>query len=103
MQQQAFRALADPTRRDILVMLRKGERNIAEVAGQFSMTRGAIQKHLNILDEGGLISTRTEGRSRINALRPEGMRNVIDWFSFFDTFWDEKLTNLKNEIEKEKP
>ena len=65
--QPIFRALADPTRRDILLMLRDREMTIAEVAGNFDMTRAAVKKHLTVLSDGGLITVHTKGRERINA------------------------------------
>lgn len=96
-----FRALADPTRRNILYMLAKDEMTIAEVADNFQMTRAAVKKHLAILHDGDLITVRTSGRTRVNALNPDGLRRVVDWFSYFDAFWDDHLSALKSEIEKD--
>ncbi|MEP5154501.1 metalloregulator ArsR/SmtB family transcription factor [Planktotalea sp.] len=101
-EQQGFRALADPTRRGILHLLAEQDLTIAEVADNFQMTRAAVKKHLTILQEGDLITTRTDGRSRVNALNPDGLKRVHDWFSFFDAFWDDRLAALKTEIEKDK-
>ncbi|MEM9797121.1 MAG: metalloregulator ArsR/SmtB family transcription factor [Pseudomonadota bacterium] len=100
-EQMGFRALADPTRRSILRLLASKEMTIAEVAENFEMTRAAVKKHLSILSEGELISVQTSGRSRVNALNPEGLKSVFDWFSYFDAFWDERLNTLKSEIEKD--
>ncbi|WP_299672083.1 metalloregulator ArsR/SmtB family transcription factor [uncultured Roseobacter sp.] len=100
--QSAFRALADPTRRDILVMLRDRDLTIAEVAENFDMTRAAVKKHLTVLSDGGLITTRTSGRERINALNPTGIDPVMDWLTYFDIFWDDRLAKLKTEIEKDR-
>lgn len=101
MTQLAFRALADPTRRDILVMLRERDLTIAEVAGNFDMTRAAVKKHLTMLSDGGLITVETRGRERLNRFNPQGMAPVLDWLSYFDNFWDDRLTSLKQAIEKE--
>lgn len=101
MTQPLFRALADPTRRDILVMLRGGDMTIAQVADNFDITRAAIKKHLTVLSDGGLITVRTQGRERINTLNPLGMAPVHDWLSFFDAFWDERLSALKSAVEKD--
>lgn len=100
-EQFGFRALADPTRRDILRLLASNQMTIAEVAGNFDMTRAAVKKHLSILSEGGLITVQVDGRTRVNALNPDGLKRVFDWFSYFDAFWDDRLTTLKSEIEKE--
>ncbi|PVH28185.1 ArsR/SmtB family transcription factor [Pararhodobacter oceanensis] len=101
LQQHAFRALADPTRRQILALLAQREMTIAEVAGHFDMTRAAVKKHLSILHDGALIETRAEGRTRVNALRPDGLKSVANWLGAFDIFWDERLAALKSAIEKD--
>lgn len=100
-EQFAFRALADPTRRDILRMLSTSEMSIAQVANNFDMTRAAVKKHLNVLCDGGLITVRPEGRERFNALNPAGFQPIRSWISFFDQFWDDKLADLKFAIEEE--
>lgn len=100
--QLGFRALADPTRRDILRLLAQNDMTIAEVAENFQMTRAAVKKHLTILNDGNLITVRSSGRSRINTLNPDGLKQVVDWFSYFDAFWDTRLDALKSQIEKDK-
>lgn len=100
--QPLFRALADPTRRDILVMLRGEEMTIAEVAQNFDMTRAAVKKHLTVLSDGGLITTRAQGRERYNTLNPKAFAPILDWLGFFDAFWDDRLGALKSAIEKDK-
>lgn len=95
----AFRALADPTRREILMMLRERNMTVAEVARHFDITRPAVKKHLTVLEEGGLIGSTPRGRERINALRPEGLRTAAQWLRYFDQFWDERLDALRDAIE----
>ncbi len=99
--QGAFRALADPTRRDILVFLSRRDMTIGEVAGRFDITRAAVKKHLTILEEGALISVHPSGRERINRLEPLGLKTVADWLSYFNRFWDERLRSLHDAIEEE--
>ena len=99
--QPLFRALADPTRRDILLMLRDDDLTIAQVAGRFEMTRAAVKKHLTVLSDGGLITVRTQGREKYNALNPEAFAPLMDWLSYFNTFWDDRLGSLKTLIEKD--
>lgn len=99
--QQAFRALADPTRREILHMLGDGDMTIAQVSDQFDMTRAAVKKHLTVLQAGDLILVRVKGRERINTLNAAGMKPVTNWLKFFDQFWDKKLADLKAAIEKD--
>jgi DNA-binding transcriptional ArsR family regulator len=100
-EQMGFRALADPTRRSILQLLATNDMTISEVAENFAMTRAAVKKHLTILNEGNLISVQREGRTRRNALNAEGLKQLFDWFGYFEAFWDSRLDKLKSEIEKD--
>ncbi len=100
-QQDAFKALADPTRRMILMHLSSKDMTIGEVSDQFEMTRAAVKKHLNILENGELISVHKKGRERINHLETKGLKSAYEWLSYFDQFWDERLNALKNAIENE--
>lgn len=99
--QGAFRALADPTRRKILLHLGEQDMTIAEVAAQFDMTRAAVKKHLTILAEGDLISVHPKGRERINRLEPLALKSVADWLNHFNRFWDERLAQLQHAVEAE--
>jgi len=99
--QGAFRALSDPTRRSILMLLAKDEMTIAEVSGHFEMTRAAVKKHLTILQEGELISVIPAGRERINRLEPVALKRVLDWLNYFNNFWDEKLSALQKSVERD--
>jgi DNA-binding transcriptional ArsR family regulator len=100
--QPAFRALADPSRRAILMHLSGREMTIGEVAEHFTMTRAAVKKHLTILEEGKLISVHSRGRERVNRLEPANLKSAADWFDHFSQFWDERLTALKQAAENEK-
>lgn len=98
--QTAFRALADPSRRMILMHLSNRDMTIGEVASRFDMTRAAIKKHLTILEEGKLISVQSKGRERINRLEPEGLKPVSDWVDHFSRFWDDRLDRLQKAIDR---
>ena len=100
--QLTFRALADPTRRDILRLLSTQEMTIADVSDRFDMTRAAVKKHLTVLSDGGLITVTPRGRERINALNPQGFAPALNWLEYFDQFWDDRLSALKTAIEKDK-
>jgi DNA-binding transcriptional ArsR family regulator len=99
--QSTFRALADPTRREILTMLRARDMTIAQIADNFDMTRAAVKKHLTVLSDGGLITVRASGRERLNSFNPVGMTPVLEWLTYFDAFWDDRLSALKSAIEKD--
>ena len=100
--QNAFRALADPTRRNIVRLLSSQDMTIGQLTDRFDMTRAAVKKHLTILSDGGLITVEARGRERINRLEPQGMAPVLDWLSYFDQFWDDRLNSLKEAIERKK-
>nr|WP_306263849.1 metalloregulator ArsR/SmtB family transcription factor [Pararhizobium sp. IMCC3301] len=101
--QGAFRALADPTRREILLLLSEDDMTIGDVADRFEITRAAVKKHLTILQEGRLISVQPRGRQRINRLEPLALKRASDWLNYFDRFWDERLSALHKAIEHDNP
>ena len=97
--QGSFKALADPTRRMILMHLSTQDMTVKELTDNFDMTRAAVKKHLTILENGKLISAHRQGRDRINRLDTMGLKSVTEWLNYFDQFWDERLDKLKNAIE----
>ena len=96
--QHSFKALADPTRRQILIQLSQQAMTIAEITDGFDMTRAAIKKHLDVLQSCSLISVNKKGRESINTLEAQGLKTIIDWLSYFDQFWDTKLNRLQTVI-----
>ena len=74
-----FRAIADPTRREILGLLRHRKHTVGELAGNFRTSRPAISKHLRLLRRVGLVVTKNEGTARICQLNAEPLRAVDDW------------------------
>ena len=76
---RAFAALADPTRRGIVVHLARGEASVSELVGRFSLTQPTISSHLKVLESAGLISRRKEAQLRPCKLVPERLKAVIDW------------------------
>ncbi len=97
--QGAFRALADPTRRAILMFLSQRDMTIGEVCGHFEITRAAVKKHLTILEQGELITVRARGRERVNHLEPLALKPVSDWLGYFNRYWDQRLADLHDAIE----
>ena len=98
--QAVFKAISDPTRRQILYMLRSGGRTVGNVASNFRTSRPAISKHLRLLRAAGLISTRKHGTTRICELNARPLRAFHDWLLEYQTFWDENLRNLKKFVEE---
>lgn len=94
-----FRALADPTRRQILGLLRTDERSVNEIARNFRVSRPAISKHLRVLRSAGLISDRVEGTSRMCSLNAAPLAAVDDWLESYKIFWTTALQRLKAQME----
>jgi DNA-binding transcriptional ArsR family regulator len=97
-----FRALADPTRREILGLLRGGRRTVGEIAANFRTSRPAISKHLRQLRSAGLVVTRRAGTARICQLNAEPLRAVGEWLRDYEAFWGESLSNLKRYVEEDR-
>lgn len=95
-----FKALADPTRREILALLRNGRRSVGDLATNFHTSRPAISKHLRVLREAKLVTDTPEGTSRMCQLNPEPLRAVYQWLRDYERFWDSKLARLKAHVEK---
>jgi len=90
----AFNAIAEPQRRDILLRLRGGERPVGELAIELGMTPPQISKHLRVLREVGLVQVRGDGRQRLYDLDPDGLLPVREWLGGFERFWDESFDRL---------
>src|SRR6478672_1142063 len=100
-QDAAFSALADPTRRAVLDLLRAGTRPAGDIARAFTVSRPAISKHLSILRRAHLVEERREGRHRLYQLNPEPLREVDTWLDQYRQFWAASLSNLKAFVEAE--
>ena len=96
-----FSALADPTRRAVLDLLRKGRQPAGQIAQAFPVSRPAISKHLRLLRSAHLVNEHREGRHRFYHLNPEPLRAVDSWLEQYRTFWATSLTNLKAFVEAE--
>ena len=96
-----FRAIADPTRRGILRLLRGRRRTVGEIAQNFPTSRPAISKHLRLLRSAGLVITRQQGTARICELNAAPLRAVRDWISDYEAFWSTSLGNLKRFVEED--
>ena len=96
-----FSALADPTRRAVLELLRRGRQPAGEIARAFPISRPAISKHLRLLRRAHLVEERREGRHRLYQLNPEPLRAVDKWLEQYRMFWQTSLANLKTFVETE--
>lgn len=96
-----FGALADPTRRAVLDLLRRGAQPAGQIAREFPISRPAISKHLRLLRRAHLVEERREGRLRVYHLNPEPLRSVDSWLEQYRTFWTNNLASLKAFVETE--
>jgi DNA-binding transcriptional ArsR family regulator len=90
----AFNAIAEPQRREILVLLRGGERPVTEMARDLRMSQPQASKHLRVLREVGLVRVRGAGRQRLYGLDARGLRPVHEWVGGFEKFWNETFDRL---------
>lgn len=89
-----FIALADPTRRAILVRLMQGEASVNELAAPFDISQPAISKHLKILQRAGLVSRSTAGTRRPVRIEAAPMKQAVDWLETYRTFWEASYGRL---------
>jgi DNA-binding transcriptional ArsR family regulator len=99
-----WKALADPTRRAILDLLRHGPRTTTQLVEGFPhLTRFGVMKHIDVLREAGLINTREEGRQRLNSLNAVPIRRIYErWVSRYEEFWADQLLRLKDDFPEDR-
>lgn len=92
---RTFAALVDPTRRAILIQLeRKDSASISELARPFAIKLPAVLKHLDVLEDAGLVTREKAGRTVTVRLRPQPMREAMSWLRRYERFWSERLDGL---------
>src|SRR5712691_5226881 len=96
-----FHALADPTRRAVLDLLRRGSQPAGQIAEAFPVSRPAISKHLRLLRRAHLVREQREGRHRVYHLNPAPLKAVDSWLEQYRSFWQANLASLKTFVEAE--
>jgi DNA-binding transcriptional ArsR family regulator len=89
-----FGALADPTRRAILMRLTEGDLTVAELSAPFAVSQPAISRHLKVLEHAGLISRSRRATARLSHLEGEPLREATQWLARYQQFWDESYDRL---------
>ena len=97
--ENAFVALADPTRRRVFEKLSSGPKSVGEIAHGLPVSRPAVSQHLRVLKEAGLVADRAEGTRRVYAIDPHGLGALRQWL---DQFWDAALQAFAEEVERSK-
>jgi len=95
----AFNAVAEPRRRDILVFLADRERPVNEIVAALEMEQPSVSKHLRVLREVGLVRMRREGRQKLYQTNAEAIRPLHEWAGEFERFWRRTLVRVKERAE----
>lgn len=90
-----FRALGDPTRRQILARLTQGEQTVGQLAEPLSMSLAAASKHIKALEEAGLIAREVLGRTHVCRLNAAPLRVADAWLRHYERFWADRLDRLE--------
>ena len=93
---RTFAALADPTRRALLSRLSRGESTVGELARPFPVSRPAISKHLQVLEDAGLVRRLRDGRVTRCSLRAAPLRDAAHWVERYRVFWEDRLGALSD-------
>lgn len=98
-----FHCLADPARRKIVALLREaGEMTVGEVGKAFSMTQNGVSKHVKVLEDGGLVKRRVEGREHWISVAWEAMQPAYEYLHFHHHYWSKRLDALVDYAAKKK-
>ena len=100
---RTFTALADPTRRAILLRLAEGETTVGDLARPFKISAPAISRHLRVLEKARLISGRREGAHKRCTLEPKTLRNAVNWLEVYRRFWNDSLDQLAEHLKTSTP
>jgi DNA-binding transcriptional ArsR family regulator len=95
---RVFDAMGDPTRRQVLELLRGGERAVAELAAELPVSRPAVSQHLRVLKGAGLVTERREGTRHLYRVDPEGLAILR---SYLERMWDDSLAAFKAAAEQD--
>jgi DNA-binding transcriptional ArsR family regulator len=87
----AFNAVAEPRRREIIDLLVAGERPVNDLVAQLGLAQPQVSKHLRVLREVGLVDVRDEGRQRLYRLNGHGLKPIHDWVSAYERTWSERF------------
>jgi DNA-binding transcriptional ArsR family regulator len=98
----SFLALADPTRREILMMLSRKTHSINSIADNFDISRPAVSKHIKVLSATGFITIEDKGRERLCMLNHQGFNEVMEWINYFEDYWNGKMKSLDKFLRQNK-
>ena len=91
-----FRALADPTRRQVFERLAGAEKSVTALRAGLPVSQPAVSQHLAVLKQAGLVRERRQGRSTLYRAEPDGLAPLVSWIERYRAFWPERVEELKN-------
>lgn len=97
-----FQALADPNRREILLLLAQEKQSINTIADNFDISRPAVSKHIKVLEQAGFIMITDQGRERYCELAQDGFEEIQQWINYFELYWHAKMQSLENYLKNKK-
>lgn len=100
MRMSTYAALAEPSRRRILDLLRGREHSVTDLVGRIGLSQPGVSKHLRVLRDAGLVDVRKEGRTRWYALRPQPLAEIDDWLEPYRAHWSDRLDTLERHLEE---
>ena len=96
----AYSALAEPHRRQILDLLRSGERSVNDLVARLRLSQPGVSKHLKVLREAGLVEVRPQGKQRWYGLRAQPLSEVDEWLEPYRADWSDRLDVLERHLEE---
>ena len=97
----AFNAIAEPRRRDILSFLALQERPVADIVASLGLLQPSVSKHLRVLRDVGLVNVRRDGRQKLYRTNSEAIRPLHEWAATFERFWRHQLVRVKERAERQ--
>lgn len=95
----SFAVLAEPTRREILDLLRDGERPVGDLVDRLAISQPAVSKHLRVLRDAGLVDVRADAQRRLYRVRPEPLAEIDAWLAPYRRLWSRSLDRLERHLE----
>lgn len=96
----SFAVLAEPSRRQILDLLREGERPVGDLVDRLALSQPAVSKHLRVLRDAGLVEVRPQAQRRLYRLRPEPLAEIDAWLAPYRRLWTRSLDRLDQHMEE---
>ena len=94
----SFAVLAEPTRREILELLREGERPVGHLVDRLGLSQPAVSKHLRTLRDAGLVEVRADAQRRLYRVRPEPLAEIDEWLAPFRRMWSRSFDRLERHL-----